>query len=469
MQAYAVAFVILWLWRYLRTLVHILAAWTFKPIRPALVPRFGAQDVTVVLPTLGMDDKNFRRCLMSINACRPGKFIIVTPKPYAVRNACGDLNMQSVEIIEAPKANKRLQMIQGLEHVQTPITVFADDDVFWPSSFLTYLLAPFEDTSVGAVGPTTLLERPKDPNVWEILGAEYLERWQFGVKATANIDGGVQCLSGRTCAIRSVIVQDQGFKDGFANEKWFFGIPLSKADDDNFITRWLVNHGWKIAIQCASEANMTTVVESSPAFVGQCIRWYRTTWRSNITSMFVDKTIWSDQPWSSYALHLSTFNPPAAVFEAILGYALFHAYDRGQPHLAFPANRLSAFALLYLWLFFAKVVKMVPHFCRHPSDAKFLPAMIAFSYFHGLIKIYTLLTIHKTTWDGGRVSLTTLTDAASSVAAGASSVAAGASNVAAGARESGESILRRKGYEANMKRIQSGTDLKGLIMKSNTG
>lgn len=442
------------LWRYLRTLVHILAAWTFKPIHPAQVPRFDAKDVTVVLPTLGEDDLNFRRCLLSINACRPKTLIIVTPKPDIVRKFCAELGLHFFEVLKAPKANKRLQMIQGLQHVQTPITVFADDDVFWPYDFLTHLLAPFEDPAVGAVGPTTKVERPEEPNVWEILGAEYLERWQFGIKATANIDGGIQCLSGRTCAVRSSIVQDNAFKDGFANEKWFFGIPLSKADDDNFVTRWLVNHGWKIAIQSAPQANMTTVVESSPAFVGQCIRWYRTTWRSNITSMFVDKTVWNEQPWSTYALHLSTFNPPAAIFEAILAYFLFHAYDNGRPSLAFPVNRMSAFTLLYIWLFFAKVVKMVPHFKRYPSDLKFLPAMIAFSYFHGFIKIYTLLTIHKTTWNGGRMSLNSLTDAASSIASNA--------------KESGESILRRSGYEADMKRIQSGTDLKRLIMQSDS-
>ncbi|KAI4289320.1 MAG: hypothetical protein L6R35_001420 [Caloplaca aegaea] len=454
MQPYALAFVLLWLWRYLRSLIHILSAWSLKPIQPAKNPRFSSKDVTVVLPTLGTDSDEFRRCISSIDACHPAAFIIVTPRPDVVRAACQGLGLHRLQILEAAKANKRLQMIQGLEHVETAVTVFADDDVLWPLPFLTYLLAPFEDHSVGAVGPTITLERPGKPNVWECLGAEYLERWQFGINATVNLDGGMQCLAGRTCAIFTPIIRDPTFADAFANERWFFNIPLSKADDDNFVTRWLVNHGWKIAVQTAPESVMTTVVESGPAFVGQCIRWHRTTWRSNITSMFVDKRIWVAQPWSAYALHVSTFNPPAAIFEAVLAYLLYHAYDGGQPSptLLFPAStRAGAFTLLYAWLFFAKVVKMVPHFRRYPSDMRFLPAMVAFSYFHGLIKIYTLLTVHKTTWDGGHTrSLASWTDAASTVAAGA--------------RESGESILRR----SDLKRIRSGTELKRLLVKSDS-
>lgn len=43
-------------------------------------------------------------------------------------------------------------MIQGLKEVRTSITVFADDDVFWPTTFLAYLLAAFEDPKVGAAG-----------------------------------------------------------------------------------------------------------------------------------------------------------------------------------------------------------------------------------------------------------------------------------------------------------------------------
>ena len=424
-----------------------------KPIRPARLPRYNAQDITVVLPTLGTDDEDFRRCLRSINICSPNAVVLVTPKPDIVRKVCEDLDLLHFDVLAAPEANKRLQMIQGIEHVKTPITVFADDDVFWPETCLVYLLAAFEDHSVGAVGPSISLERPDDGNVWDFLSAAYLERWRFGICATSHIDGGLACLSGRTYAIRSYIVQDEIFRAECANEKWLFDIPLSKADDDNFVTRWLVNHGWKIKIQNAPEARVTTTLDNSSAFIGQCIRWCRTTWRSNITSMFFERRIWRDQPWCSYALHLSTLNPPAAVFDSLLAYSLFHAYDNGQPSVWFPTTRCSALTLLTVWIFFTKTVKLWPNFAHHPDDLKFLPASIAFSYFHGLIKTYSMLTLHKTNWAGGRGSLGTgLRDVASSIAAGA--------------KESGSTILRKSRYEKPLVHDKSTKDLRRLIMHS---
>ena len=141
-------------------------------------------------------------------------------------------------------------------------------------------------------GTLQTLERPADPNLWDFLSAIYLERRTFEVAATANIDGGTGCLSGRTFTIRTSIIQSQRFIDEFNNEKFLGCISLIAADDDNFVTRFLVNDGWKIAYQFAKEAELFTTLENNPKFLGQCIRWRRTTWRSNFTSLFVEGTVW---------------------------------------------------------------------------------------------------------------------------------------------------------------------------------
>ena len=247
----------------------------------------------MVIATLGTNS-DFSRCIQSINASSPAAIIVVTPERNVerIKKLCKDFELGHVQVLGAKKANKRLQMIQGLKAASTAITVFADDDVFWRPTFLTYILAAFEDPKVGAAGGYTSPERTPDPNVWEFLGAAYLERWNFEIAATSHLDGGVSCLSGRTSVVRSSIVQDEAFLDEFANEKWLGGVSLVAADDDNCLTRWMVNHGWKIRIQCAKEAELTTTLEDDSAFLGQCVRWSRTTWRSNITSMFVERNIW---------------------------------------------------------------------------------------------------------------------------------------------------------------------------------
>ena len=209
--------------------------------------------------------------------------ILVTPQKNVttLRGLCQELGLDNARILGAPQANKRLQMIQGLREVWTDVIVFADDDVFWPSDFLDHILAPLEDLAVGGVGPFNALQRPANPTGWDFLNAAYLKRWEWEVGATSNVDGGLACLSGRTCAIRTSIVQDPAFVNAFFTEKWFGMIDLVAADDDNFITRWLGDHGWKIKIQCGT--SVTTTLDSNWKFVHQCLRWSRTTWRSNLT------------------------------------------------------------------------------------------------------------------------------------------------------------------------------------------
>ena len=95
------------LWRYMRLIVNLISSWTFKPIRPALAPTFTAQDVTVLVPTLG-DSDDFPRCLRSIVACLPKAIIIVTPKTSVVRvrEKCDSLGLYDIQILGAEKANK---------------------------------------------------------------------------------------------------------------------------------------------------------------------------------------------------------------------------------------------------------------------------------------------------------------------------------------------------------------------------
>ena len=191
--------------------------------------------------------------------------------------------------------NKRRQMVYAIPDVATEITIFADDDVFWPPKLLPWILAPLEDEAYGAVGTNQRLRRAEclsfSQRIYGYLNALYLERRNFDCAACMYMDGGLPCLSGRTVAYRSSVIKDPAFKHAFTHEEWLGRYQLN-ADDDNFMTRWLVTHNKKIGYQYHKEAEVLTTLEDNPYFIKQCLRWSRSNWRSNITSMFWDRQIW---------------------------------------------------------------------------------------------------------------------------------------------------------------------------------
>ena len=170
----------------------------------------------------------------------------------------------------------------------------ADDDVTWPRTILPWLLAPFEDARIGGVGPCQRVKRLEIATTMEFifnwLGAAYIERRNFEISATHGIDGGTSCMSGRTCAFRSEILQSPLFLDGFKTERW--GKFQLNADDDNFVTRWLVSNQWKTWIQYNKECEIETTLENNIKFLYQCSRWARSNWRSNYTSMVTERHVW---------------------------------------------------------------------------------------------------------------------------------------------------------------------------------
>jgi hypothetical protein len=74
------------------------------------------------------------------------------------------------------------------------------------------------------------------------MGALYLERYNFEIRATNAMDGGVFVVSGRAMVILIEIL-DNNFCKAFIKEYFFFGLfgPLN-PDDDNFIIRWVLSH-----------------------------------------------------------------------------------------------------------------------------------------------------------------------------------------------------------------------------------
>lgn len=391
-------FVVLFLFcfavRYLRLLVGIYANLTFKPYPVAKDPKYTpSKDVTVVVPTTFKTPDELVQCLNCIikNNC-PKEVFLVTAIANVPKALClvAENEFDNIHVLGIEKLNKRHQMLKALKEVKTDLVVFADDDVFWPTGYLTQLLAIFEDPKVGAGGTRQRVRRNPSPNLWNFFGICYLERRVFNNITTNAVDGSISTLSGRSAAYRTHILATDEFEYKFTHDTWL-GRPLN-SDDDKFLTRYLYSHGWKIALQ--TSVVLETSLETNWTYLNQCLRWARAHWRGNFTVM-TNETYWRSlkYAWGTYVIYFGQFQTPSLLVDGCLVYLLCKALADSSP--AFRSWCLGLFAA---WLLFTKVVKLISHFTRHPSDLVFLPCMILFSYFHGFLNMYAVCTMTQTKW-----------------------------------------------------------------------
>lgn len=110
---------------------------------------------------------------------------------------------------------------------------------------------------------------------------------------------------------------------------------------------------------------------------------------SHITALTVNFLWIRRQPYSAYAVYCTTLSPPAFYGDGALVWLLWKAVQ-GWPD---PKRHLAIYSLLG-WMFVSKFSKNLGHYVRHPSDFALLPVSIMFGWFHGLIKLYAMVTLN---------------------------------------------------------------------------
>ncbi|KAF2823544.1 hypothetical protein CC86DRAFT_422452 [Ophiobolus disseminans] len=393
-------FAALIIFRYWRTLVNIYFWLQYKPAVASTNPKFRAEDCTVIVPTVGPRDNTvYKEMVAAILVNHPELLIFSTNTALATQEKQHNLGPMKVVpetlMLNADISNKRKQVVRAFSKVTTDILVIVDDTAIWHPRFLQAALPAFESKNVGFVGTRKWVKRlhhPRDLTVnifaglwkqcvagcWNTIGAIYLVRHNFEIRATSAADGGVFCVSGRSSLIRSNIVHDHLFEGAFLN-KYVLGLGPVMADDDNFITRWVINRGWDIKIQSSEEATMTTTLGTYPLkFPDQCKRWSRTTFRQNPIALFVDRTIWWKWPLTVWTTILPWLYNAALFWDSLAVYTPTQTGMYEQSH-----HRVAILCATVSFIWITKLVKTIPWFWKYPTDFFLyfmIPAYPLFAY-----------------------------------------------------------------------------------------
>lgn len=437
--------------RYWRTAVQIFFCTKYKPALPTGNDKFKPSNCTAICATVGPEGNLvFDELTASVLVNKPACLIFACNTQEAAEQIrkfltefqpmfeTGTTRYQrmhnlpgfhfekytEIRIVDVGVSNKRHQMVAGIQHIDTPIMISVDDTAVWSPNWLAGSLPAFNDDKVGLVGTRKWVKRlPRyhDPSAgpvknvwykyisgfWNTMGGIYLIRHNFEIKSMNAADGGVFCVSARSNLIRTAIVKNDKFCHAFTNEyvlplgNWFKGFGPLNADDDNFVTRYVINNGWDIKAQCADDTTMTTVIGMYPKgfkFDKQCTRWSRSTFRQNPIALFVDRTVWSKWPLTTWVTYLPWLYNAAAFWDGLAIYMLTKTdlyAESSHPYLL-------AFGLFYVFQL-TKLIKTHEWWVAYPMDFVLyylIPAYPLFTYYHSFKKVYTALTFWNTEWSG---------------------------------------------------------------------
>lgn len=111
-------FLVLFLFRYLRLAVSLVAFCSYNPVTTFVAPKLNSTDVTVIVPTVEPYGKDFEECIETIIANGPARIIVVTAGRGIYDKAVKTMrNYSDILIKDCRFQNKREQICVALPEV----------------------------------------------------------------------------------------------------------------------------------------------------------------------------------------------------------------------------------------------------------------------------------------------------------------------------------------------------------------
>jgi hyaluronan synthase len=336
---------------------------------------------TIITPVYNEDPVLFRLAIESWIANKPDRIIAVIDTTDTTCMAIAE-TYPEVDVIPIDIPGKRPALAAGVDATTTDIVVLVDSDVIWDADVLKKVKMPFADPKIGGVGTRQSMypSDGKTATIWERMADIYLDiRYSDEVPATTRWGRAVSCLSGRTAAYRTTLLQS--LREPFLNET-FNGIPCMSGDDKRY-TCLVLQNGFNTWNQLNAQV-YSTFKPNFAGFIKQRVRWSRNSFRSDL------RALWQGWVWRYPYLAFMLIDKTIAPFTLLVGPIVLI--------LAILIGHWQLVGALLLWWHVSRAFKLLPHLRRRPADWLILPFFIGITYYMSLVKAYALFTINEHKW-----------------------------------------------------------------------
>jgi len=363
-------------WRWGTWLVRRLLSLFYKPSK-----RNFHASVSIVTPVYNEDPDVFRQALASWRVNNPLEIIAVidhTDEKCIKEFEKFSYQFKQAKLIVTEKPGKRPALADGIRATKGKIIALVDSDVFWSKLVLREALRPFADPKVGGtavrqnvINPQTLAQ-----NIFDI----QLDMRFFDEIMGLNVAGNVlTCLSGRTAFYRRKALMP--LVDDMVNET-FWGKQCIGGDDKR-LTYLIEAAGRRTRYQHNAHVYTPGAKKLSTLFK-QRTRWSRNTWRADLRALR-EGWVWK-HPFLAFVL-IDRLVSPLALLLSLMYFIVSIVFQ-----LWIPA------ATLFVWWFFSRGFRILPHLLRRPRNIKLVPVYVFANFSMAIIKIYALLTLNRQDW-----------------------------------------------------------------------